>query len=78
MTLRKKHIVITSIDYIVIDANWEKKKRTSKLVAEFFIDFSTSQDVAMNVRTSTKNRTWLYLIIFVAVNEDYFQKAIDV
>ena len=63
---------------IAIDAGDEKKEVTSKLGAESFVDFSTSQDVVKDVRESTEDGTGPHAVILVAVNEKPFQQAAEV
>ena len=63
---------------IAIDAGDEKKEMTSKLGAEAFVDFASSQNVVKDVQAATPDGLGPHAVLLVAVNEKPFQQAAEV
>ena len=63
---------------IAIDAGDEKKKMTSELGAETFVDFASSQNVVKDVQAATEDGLGPHAVLLVAVNEKPFQQAAEV
>ncbi|CAO2654858.1 Nn.00g115910.m01.CDS01 [Neocucurbitaria sp. VM-36] len=62
---------------IAIDSGDEKKKMTTELGAEAFVDFATSKNVVADVQAATPDGLGPHAVILVAVNEKPFQQAAE-
>ncbi|KAF2129360.1 GroES-like protein [Dothidotthia symphoricarpi CBS 119687] len=62
---------------IAIDTGDSKRKMTSELGAEVFVDFATSKNLVADVQAATADGRGPHVVILVAVNEKPFQQAAE-
>ena len=60
---------------IAIDGGAEKKDVVTKLGAEAYVDFQSSQDLVKEVQAATEDGMGPHAVLLVAVNEKPFQQA---